>query len=74
MVIDDVDNDCQAVLVAGLDEVAQPLWATVGAFDSENVGGVVTPRVVAGELHKRHEFNSVDPQVNEVVNLGLDVR
>ena len=73
VVVDDVDDDRQAVLVAGFDEVAQLFRAAVGALDGEDVGRVVTPRVVPGELHERHELDGVDAQVDEVVDLRLDV-
>ena len=41
--------------------------AAVGAFDGEQVGRVVAPRIVAGELGHRHHLDDVDAEPLQVV-------
>ena len=65
MVVDDVEEDGEALRVAGVHEAAQPLRTAVGRLRRIEVNAVVTPVARARELGDRHELQRGDPQVGQ---------
>src|SRR5439155_19429236 len=63
MVVDDVEEDGEALRVAGVHEAAQPLRTAVGRLRRVEVNAVVAPVARAGELGDRHELHRGDPQL-----------
>ena len=66
MVVDDVDDDRDAVGVRVADEALERVRAAVARLDREQVGRVVAPRDVAGELERRHDLDGRHAEVLEV--------
>ena len=73
VVVDHVQDDREPVPVGLPDELLERLRPAVGALDREDVGRVVPPRPVPGELGHRHHLEAVHPQGLEVVEPADDV-
>ena len=69
MVVDDVEDHGDPAPMRGLDEGLEAVGAAVGALDGEDVGGVVAPGDVPGELHRRHDLHRVDPEPLQMAEL-----
>ena len=74
VVVDDVEDHRDPALVRGLDERLEALGPAVGALDGEDVGGVVAPGDVAGELRRRHDLHRVHPEPLQVPELARSRR
>jgi hypothetical protein len=66
VVIDDVEDDAEAVAVAGVDEALEGVRAAVVPGGGEDVDAVITPAAIAGPLRDGHEFQVGDAEVREV--------
>ena len=66
MVVDDVDDDRDAPGVRIAHERLERVRPAVGRLDGEQVGRVVAPRDVAGELERRHDLDGRHAEVLEV--------
>jgi hypothetical protein len=73
VVVDAVEDDADAFAVAFVDEGFEVFGATVGVFGGEQILGGVAPGVVAGVFLDGEEFEAVDAEVDEVVELVDDV-
>src|SRR3954469_18595006 len=62
-----VEDDGDAAVVGGADEVLQGVRASVGLLDGEDVRRVVATREVRGELNRGHELDRRDAQLPQVV-------
>ncbi len=60
VVVDHVEDHRDAFLMGTLDELLERQRAAVGGLHREDMGGVVAPRPVSGELADRHDLNRVD--------------
>ena len=64
-----VDEHSQTPPVAGLDEPHQAVGAAVRFVHGVPQHTVVTPAVRAGERVDRHQFDEVDAEIDELVQL-----
>ena len=69
VVVHDVEEDGDAAGMRGVDKLLEPLRAAVRLMDSKPVDAVVAPVSGSGEGLQRHEFDGVDAQLGEVVQL-----
>jgi hypothetical protein len=70
MVVDDVVDDGDAARMRRVDQAPQAVGTAIRAFDRENVGRVVAPRLVAGKLVGRQQLDDVDAEIGDVVELA----
>ena len=66
VVVDDVEQHCESVFVAGVYESLQCFRAAVGFMRGEEVDAVVSPASFSGKCVDRHEFNVGNAEVSEV--------
>src|ERR1700722_3996063 len=57
MVVNHVEGDGQTLLVSGIYQSLEGLWATVGVLRSKHIYAVVSPISGAGKLCDGHQFN-----------------
>ena len=69
VVVDDVQNNSQLLLVAGVDQPLQSDRPTIGALHGKGIDPVVTPVAMSRELGHRHQFHGGDAQRRQVVQL-----
>ena len=67
MVEDHIEYDCDASFMTFVDELFVHSFRPIGSVWCEVVVGRVSPVVVAVEFADRHEFDSVDAELLEVV-------
>src|SRR5207244_593291 len=60
------------VSVRRIDEATQPVRPAITFLDGKDVGRVVAPRDVAGELVRGQELDGVDPELLQITQLGDD--
>src|SRR5256885_11714743 len=60
---DHTDKHRHPELMGGLYEALECIRPAVGAFDTENVGGIVAPTVVPGKLGRGHDFHDTDAKL-----------
>ena len=66
VVVDDVEEDRQAVRVAGVDQPLQPVRPAVAVLGGVGEDAVVAPVAAAGELGDRHQLDRGDAQLAQV--------
>jgi len=66
VVVDDVQEDAEAVGVGGVDQPAQAAGTAVGRLRRVEMGAVVPPVARAGELGDRHDLDRGDAEVHQV--------
>ena len=74
VVVDHVEDDGEAALVAGVDQRAQVGGAAVGRLEREVEGRVVAPGAIGAELLHGQQRERVETQLPDVVELGLQLR
>ena len=62
-----VDQYTQAAGVAGVDEPHQCVGAAVGFVHAVPQHAVIAPAMCAGEGVDRHQFDEVDPEIDQIV-------
>jgi hypothetical protein len=70
VVVDDVQDDAQAVLVGSVDQTPETLRAAVHVGRSEQVHAVVAPVARAGKLSDGERLDGRDPQTHEAWQRG----
>ena len=70
VVVDDVEHDGEAALMACVDEAFEAVRAAIGCVDGEGRDSVIAPVAAAGEGRDGHDFNGRDAGVDE----GIKVR
>ncbi len=66
MVVDDIDDDRDPAGMGVADERLERVRPAIGRLDGEQVGRVVAPRDVPGELERRHHLDRRHAEVVEV--------
>ena len=66
VVIDNVEDHCNAMLMRALDELLECQRTTVVGFNRENMGGVVSPRPFPCKLGDGHDLDRIDAELSEV--------
>ena len=66
VVVDDVQEDAEAVGMGGVDQPAQAAGAAVGRLRCVEMDAVVPPVARAGELGHRHDLDRGDAEVHQV--------
>ncbi len=66
VVVDHVHQDGDAVLMAGFDELLEPVPATGSGVDGEKVRAAVALREAPVELEHRHQLHRVHSEIQEV--------
>src|SRR5690606_34634329 len=65
MVVDDVEADTKALVVARIDEALECCRSPVRVLHGERVHPVVAPVTRSGELRERHQLDDADPEVTQ---------
>jgi hypothetical protein len=72
VVVDDVEDDGEAVLVGGVDEALEAAGTAIGVLDGEGIDDVVAPIAGTRELGYGHEFEGGNAQFLELLQVGED--
>ena len=67
VVVDNVDEDCDASLMAGVDEALQAVGTAVRLVHGEELDAVVAPAELARKRCDRHQLNVRDAELREVI-------
>src|ERR1700722_10728463 len=67
VVVDDVKKNHQPTLVRSLDEIFQVFGAAIDRVGGKGKYAVISPVALAGEIGKRHQFESGDADIDEIV-------
>ena len=67
VVVDHIQDDGDAALVRLPDELLEAVRPAIGTFHREDVGGVVAPGVIPGELGDRHDLDGIDPELHQMI-------
>ena len=70
VVVNDVEDHCDAVFVGALDELLERQRASVGELNRKDMGGVVAPRPLSRELGYRHDLDRVDAELFQMSQTG----
>ena len=70
VVVDDVEDDGEAVAMRLVHEAAQVVGLAVDMRGGEEVDAVIAPAEAAGELGDRHHLDARDPEIGEVAELA----
>ena len=70
VVVNNIEDHCDAVPVSALDELLERQWASVGKLNRKDMGGVVTPRPLSRELGDRHDLDRVDAELFQMSQTG----
>ena len=70
VVVNNVENDCDAVSVRALDELLERQRASVRELNRKDMGGVVAPRPLSRELGYRHDLDRVDTELFQMSQTG----
>lgn len=65
MVVDHIQNDSDAMSVAGIDELLQFSRTAVGILDGKGEYAIVAPVAISGELVNGHQFDGGDPELEK---------
>jgi hypothetical protein len=75
VVVDHIQDDGEAAIVTGIDQILQPLGSSVGVMRSVEIDTVIAPASCPGKLADRHEFHmgyAKPHQVIESVHCGVE--
>jgi hypothetical protein len=72
VVVDDIQEDREPTIVAGVNQPLQPVRSAVAGLDREGVDAVVAPIPLPRELGHGHDLKCCDAQVDQMVQLGDD--
>jgi SAM-dependent methyltransferase len=61
--------DVQSKMLDRLKRRAEPVRPSILFFDCEDVSGIVSPRSISLEFSGGHDFNRIDPQVLQIIEL-----
>src|SRR5579872_5559274 len=70
MVVDNVENDCDAERMRAIDKALEISGPTIKPRRSKEVYPVITPAELARKLRDRHDFNTGDAKTGERCKLA----
>ena len=70
VVVNNIEDHCDAVSVSALDELLERQRASVGELNRKDMGGVVAPRPLSRELGYRHDLDRVDAELFQMSQTG----
>jgi hypothetical protein len=70
VVVNNIEDHCDAISVGALDELLEPQRASIGELDRKDMGGIVAPRPVSRELGYRHDLDRVDAELFQMSQTG----
>src|SRR5712691_12368314 len=74
MVVDNVQQDHDSMIVSALNEPLEFLGAAVGTIGREREDAVVSPIAPSREVGYRHEFDSGDSQISQIIEASAHRR